>query len=119
MELMCKPVTLSDGTTYDEDEVRAWLNKGNRTSPLTGKTLPSLHLKPNVDLRRRIVAWVQAREARKAPPAALHAPAVTPAPAPMPVSVQAMYVPPALRRGAADAERKGAALDMDKRNGSA
>ena len=118
MELMLKPVTLSDGHDYEEDQVRRWLNKGNRLSPLTGETLPSLFLKPNVELRSRIVAWTQAREARKAPRAVPHASALAPVPVPMPVPmpmpmpvpvpvpVQAVYVPPAPRRGAAASESK-------------
>ena len=47
------------------------------------------------------------------------APVPVPMPAPVPVPVQARYVPPALRRGAAEAEKQGAALDADTQSAGA
>ena len=61
MELMHKPVTLSDGFDYNEDWIRKWFAAGHTTSPMTGEPLEHLELKPNVELRTRIMAWAQER----------------------------------------------------------
>ena len=66
MTLMDKPVICSDGFNYDEPEIRAWLNAGNRTSPMTGEPLTSMFLKPNMKLRDRARGWLAKRDAKRA-----------------------------------------------------
>ena len=63
-QVMSKPVSLSDGTTYEESAIREWLNQGLNSeakacSPVTGLPLTSLHLTPNRELHSRIRAWQQ------------------------------------------------------------
>jgi hypothetical protein len=44
MEVMSDPVLTVDGQTYERTEIEKWFALGNRTSPLTGETLPSTNL---------------------------------------------------------------------------
>merc|ERR1711964_895426 len=48
--VMTDPVMCSDGTTYDRKVITEWF-KTSHKSPLTGKTLPSKKLTPNIALR--------------------------------------------------------------------
>lgn len=56
---MCDPVCLEDGTTYERCEIEAWLKK-NDTSPLTGKTLATKTIVPNLTLRSLCASWRRA-----------------------------------------------------------
>ena len=51
-ELFEDPCVLEgDGRTYERRAIEEWLRRGNRTSPLTSRTLASTRLAPNRDVR--------------------------------------------------------------------
>ena len=52
--LMREPYTLRDGHSYDLDTLRAWLERGHVSSPLTGKPLGSLDIVPYTALSATI-----------------------------------------------------------------
>ena len=54
MDVMSDPVLTVDGQTYERTEIEKWFALLNRTSPLTGETLPSTNLLPNIALRNAI-----------------------------------------------------------------
>ncbi|MQM06918.1 hypothetical protein Taro_039746 [Colocasia esculenta] len=54
LEFMTDPVTVSTGQTYDRVSITKWLKSGNRTCPITGKTLPNTDLVPNSTLQKLI-----------------------------------------------------------------
>ena len=57
-ELMSEPYTTKDGQTYNLETLRAWLERGHISSPLTGKPLGSLDIVPNVALAETLkVNW--------------------------------------------------------------
>ncbi|CAH8316456.1 unnamed protein product [Eruca vesicaria subsp. sativa] len=58
MEIMRDPHVAADGFTYEEKEIRRWLNEGNNKSPITGVRLAHLHLTPNFTLRSLIKDWL-------------------------------------------------------------
>ena len=59
-EIMTDPVCASDGFTYEREAITAWL-RTNDTSPLTGATLESKVLNPNLSLRGMIRRFVAAQ----------------------------------------------------------
>ena len=59
-EIMTDPVCTSDGFTYEREAITAWL-RTNDTSPLTGATLESKVLNPNLSLRGMIRRFVAAQ----------------------------------------------------------
>ncbi|KAJ4914604.1 U-box domain-containing protein 54 [Raphanus sativus] len=58
MEIMRDPNVAADGFTYEEKEIRTWLNGGNDKSPITGARLAHRHLTPNYTLRSLIKDWL-------------------------------------------------------------
>ncbi|KAG8059031.1 hypothetical protein GUJ93_ZPchr0002g26012 [Zizania palustris] len=57
LELMCDPVTVSTGQTYDRDSIESWVATGNTTCPVTRAPLADFTLIPNHTLRRLIQEW--------------------------------------------------------------
>ncbi|KAL1539360.1 U-box domain-containing protein 18-like [Salvia divinorum] len=55
LEIMCDPVTLSTGQTYERSSILKWFGSGNRTCPVTGEKLTSVDLVPNLALKRLIM----------------------------------------------------------------
>ena len=55
-KIMQDPVTAADGCVYERQAIRRWLRK-KRTSPMTNEELTDLTLRPNDELRDRIVAF--------------------------------------------------------------
>lgn len=53
-EVMTDPVMTVDGITYERENIVAYFRSGRRTSPVTGKELPVLEIKPNTALREAI-----------------------------------------------------------------
>jgi hypothetical protein len=58
-EIMLDPVCTSDGFTYEREAITEWLRTKD-TSPLTGGTLESKNLVPNLSLRSIIRRFVEA-----------------------------------------------------------
>ncbi|XP_058091352.1 U-box domain-containing protein 26 [Magnolia sinica] len=57
LELMCDPVTVSTGQTYDRASIESWVATGNTTCPVTRVPLSDFTLIPNHTLRRLIQEW--------------------------------------------------------------
>lgn len=57
MELMRYPVLTTDGLCYDRAEIERWFAGGNSTSPLSGASLDSTTLLPNIALQQAIEKW--------------------------------------------------------------
>ncbi|RVW49813.1 U-box domain-containing protein 26 [Vitis vinifera] len=57
LELMCDPVTVSTGQTYDRASIEYWVGTGNTTCPVTRSSLTDFTLIPNHTLRRLIQDW--------------------------------------------------------------
>ncbi|KAK7836195.1 U-box domain-containing protein 26 [Quercus suber] len=57
LELMCDPVTVSTGQTYDRASIESWVATGNTTCPVTRAPLTDFTLIPNHTLRRLIQDW--------------------------------------------------------------
>ncbi|CAI9786313.1 unnamed protein product [Fraxinus pennsylvanica] len=57
LELMCDPVTVCTGQTYDRTSIESWVATGNTTCPATRSPLTDFTLTPNHTLRRLIQAW--------------------------------------------------------------
>ena len=55
-EVMRDPVSTADGHTYERDAIERWL-RTRRTSPMTGATLSSRALIPNLALRKLCREW--------------------------------------------------------------
>ncbi|XP_050217157.1 putative E3 ubiquitin-protein ligase LIN-2 isoform X2 [Mercurialis annua] len=57
-QLFEDPVTIETGQTFEKEAIRVWFNKGNRTCPITGKTLecPTVPF-TNFILKRVIDSW--------------------------------------------------------------
>jgi hypothetical protein len=53
-DLFKDPVITVDGYTYERRFIEDWFQRGNDTSPMTGLTLPSKNLSPNLILRKAI-----------------------------------------------------------------
>ncbi|XWS54789.1 hypothetical protein CRYUN_Cryun10bG0119200 [Craigia yunnanensis] len=63
LELMCDPVTVSTGQTYDRTSIESWVATGNTTCPVTRASLSDFTLIPNHTLRRLIQNWCVANQA--------------------------------------------------------
>lgn len=63
LELMCDPVTVSTGQTYDRCSIESWVATGNTTCPVTRVPLADFTLIPNHTLRRLIQEWCVANRA--------------------------------------------------------
>lgn len=57
LELMCDPVTVCTGQTYDRSSIESWVATGNTTCPVTRVPLMDFTLIPNHTLRRLIQDW--------------------------------------------------------------
>ncbi|GAY54914.1 hypothetical protein CUMW_160460 [Citrus unshiu] len=57
LELMCDPVTVCTGQTYDRPSIESWVATGNTTCPVTRSPLTDFTLIPNHTLRRLIQDW--------------------------------------------------------------
>ncbi|PRQ45528.1 putative aminoacyltransferase, E1 ubiquitin-activating enzyme [Rosa chinensis] len=57
LDLMKDPVTLSTGMTYDRSSIDAWIEKGNKTCPVTNQVLATFDQIPNHALRKMIQDW--------------------------------------------------------------
>ncbi|XP_042509789.1 U-box domain-containing protein 33-like isoform X2 [Macadamia integrifolia] len=58
-EIMQDPHVAADGFTYELEAVRAWLDSGHDTSPMTNLKLNHLSLIPNHALRSAIQEWLE------------------------------------------------------------
>ena len=54
---MTDPVSLQNGHSFDRGTVEQWFALGHTTCPLTGSTLGSLAVVPNITLRKAIEEW--------------------------------------------------------------
>ena len=63
LEVMKEPVVCADGHTYERRAIEEWLRAGKRTSPVTGKRLPSVTTVTNFALRSSIEEFVAQRDA--------------------------------------------------------
>lgn len=54
---MRDPVLTTDGLCYERTEIEQWFAAGNRTSPLSGASLDSTTLLPNIALKQAIEDW--------------------------------------------------------------
>lgn len=61
LEMMCDPVTLSTGHTYDRCSILKWFNSGNATCPKTGEKLTSTELVPNLVVKGVIQQYCAAK----------------------------------------------------------
>ncbi|XP_010523754.1 PREDICTED: U-box domain-containing protein 33 isoform X2 [Tarenaya hassleriana] len=57
-EVMQDPHVAADGFTYEAEAIRAWLDSGNDTSPMTNAKLSHTSLVPNHALRSVIQEWL-------------------------------------------------------------
>jgi len=60
-EIMADPVATHDGHVYDRAAIVQWFQRGHRTSPMTGLSLPSLALVDESPLRRAIEEYILGR----------------------------------------------------------
>jgi len=60
-KIMSDPVIAADGVTYERAKIAAMLEAGRRTSPATGRPLPTLDLHPNAGLRDAISGYLDLR----------------------------------------------------------
>jgi len=56
---MKDPVVAADGQTYVRAAIQEWLDRGNRSSPMSGAQLEHICLTPNYNLRSQMQAWQQ------------------------------------------------------------
>lgn len=61
-QVMTDPVCTVDGTTYERENIVAYLNSGRRISPATGQELSSLELRPNDALKAAIQGYLELHE---------------------------------------------------------
>jgi len=59
-ELMMDPVQTADGQVYERVAIGEWFRRGNRTSPLTGLTLPNRKFTPFRQLKSAIDDYIEA-----------------------------------------------------------
>ncbi|VFQ74740.1 unnamed protein product [Cuscuta campestris] len=57
-EIMEDPVVAADGFTYEAEALRAWLDSGQDTSPMTNHKLSHTNFVPNRALRSAIQEWL-------------------------------------------------------------
>ncbi|KAE9610402.1 putative aminoacyltransferase, E1 ubiquitin-activating enzyme [Lupinus albus] len=60
LDLMCDPVIISTGQTYDRKSISRWMEEGHCTCPKTGQMLAHNRLVPNHALRNLIMQWCTA-----------------------------------------------------------
>lgn len=66
-DLLREPVLTVDGHTYEYSAIRRWL-ESNSTSPVTGASLPSKTLVPNLAMRALVADWLQRNGRAALPP---------------------------------------------------
>ncbi|XP_010544727.1 PREDICTED: U-box domain-containing protein 33-like isoform X3 [Tarenaya hassleriana] len=59
LEVMQDPHVAADGFTYEAEAIRAWLDSGHDTSPMTNVKLSHTSLIPNHALRSAVQEWLQ------------------------------------------------------------
>ncbi|XP_062218694.1 U-box domain-containing protein 4-like [Phragmites australis] len=57
LDLMCDPVVVSTGQTYDRPSIIQWIEEGHSTCPSSGQALADNQLMPNHALRSLISQW--------------------------------------------------------------
>ncbi|KAF3333332.1 U-box domain-containing protein 17-like protein [Carex littledalei] len=57
LDLMCDPVVVSTGQTYDRASIIQWMDEGHSTCPNSGQLLSDSRLTPNRALRSLISLW--------------------------------------------------------------
>lgn len=67
-DLMCDPVIISTGQTYDRRSIWRWMEEGHCTCPKTGILLSHNRLVPNRALRNLIMQWCSAHGVPYDPP---------------------------------------------------
>ncbi|XP_078428919.1 U-box domain-containing protein 12-like [Wolffia australiana] len=60
LELMCDPVIVATGQTYERTYIEKWLGAGHNTCPKTQQPLSNTSLTPNYVLRSLIAQWCEA-----------------------------------------------------------
>ncbi|XP_068470188.1 U-box domain-containing protein 17-like [Phaseolus vulgaris] len=68
LDLMCDPVIISTGQTYDRRSIWRWMEEGHCTCPKTGLLLSHNRLVPNRALRNLIMQWCSAHGVPYDPP---------------------------------------------------
>ena len=68
LDLMCDPVIISTGQTYDRRSIWRWMEEGHCTCPKTGQLLSHNRLVPNRALRNMIMQWCSAHGVPYDPP---------------------------------------------------
>ncbi|XP_027917259.1 U-box domain-containing protein 17-like [Vigna unguiculata] len=68
LDLMCDPVIISTGQTYDRRSIWRWMEEGHCTCPKTGILLSHNRLVPNRALRNLIMQWCSAHGVPYDPP---------------------------------------------------
>ncbi|OIW00527.1 hypothetical protein TanjilG_24257 [Lupinus angustifolius] len=68
LDLMCDPVIISTGQTYDRRSISRWMEEGHCTCPKTGQMLAHTRLVPNRALRNLIMHWCTANGIPYDPP---------------------------------------------------
>lgn len=68
LDLMCDPVIISTGQTYDRRSICRWMGEGHCTCPKTGLLLSHNRLVPNRALRNLIMQWCSAHGVPYDPP---------------------------------------------------
>ncbi|KAK7247208.1 hypothetical protein RIF29_42085 [Crotalaria pallida] len=71
LDLMCDPVIISTGQTYDRRSISRWMEEGHCTCPKTGQLLAHNRLVPNRALRNLIMQWCTAHGIPYDPPEVL------------------------------------------------
>lgn len=55
--LMCDPVTISSGQTYERANIQKWFDDGHDTCPKTERKLSDLSITSNTSMRESILKW--------------------------------------------------------------
>ncbi|CAL0334708.1 unnamed protein product [Lupinus luteus] len=77
LDLMCDPVIISTGQTYDRSSISRWMEEGHTTCPKTGQMLGHTRLVPNRALRNLVMQWCIAHGVPLDPPELIDAMAET------------------------------------------
>ncbi|VVA94381.1 unnamed protein product [Arabis nemorensis] len=59
LQLMCDPVIIASGQTYERVCIEKWFNDGHNTCPKTQQQLPHLSLTPNNCVKGLIASWCE------------------------------------------------------------
>ncbi|KAF1891044.1 hypothetical protein Lal_00001180 [Lupinus albus] len=73
LDLMCDPVIISTGQTYERSSISRWVEDGHTTCPKTGQMLGHNRLVPNRALRNLIMQWCIAHGIPHEPPEVIDA----------------------------------------------